>query len=379
MFAVSAEKIELSPVFMKFQEWWIYDLKKIHPFWKNKIQSQKKIFIGQNEWEALLKAESIHNFSPIGRLKSFSEKYYQYYQPQMSFKEIDKVFMHFHRVGLKKLASLRKIPLLQFQKRFGKIWADFFKAVLNPYQAKWIWKPYEEEIFLEEKIEPDEAFVQASQILEECQKVLKVWADQNEDFCFKQIDIHLVAFDSEEDKDLRLLFPYEPHLRVNLNWVRRVLEERLSQLRFFSPITFVQLRLSPVFIKRFVQLSLFNPAHSVKKSWKEACQKLETQGFKLFQPKSMPSYLPEKSWKKVSPLEENPSFSPNIFYRPLIQFKPKAISSPKGSIFFTEKLQWIEEDGQVCFRNYYITYQSKQWLWIFQDKNKKWFQQGIVE
>jgi len=132
MFALSNQKLELSPFQMIFKDCWIYDLQSFHEFWKEKVileSKNKNIFIANTAWEAVLKAENLSLFSSLENLEAFSKKYHSFFKTKISSHQITKTFSKLRRLGCFKVGNLQKLPLPQIQKRFGKEWRCFLEGV----------------------------------------------------------------------------------------------------------------------------------------------------------------------------------------------------------------------------------------------------------
>lgn len=380
MFAVSAKQQELSPHCMFFVGWWIYDLRVFHSFWKEKVKQLPGIYVGKTAWDAVLRAESISLFSDTEDLKAFSRKYHQFFKTKVSSKNIEKVFQHFRRLGLNKVGNLKSLPRAEIQKRFGKAWAEFLEAVTDPEQAHWKWQPFIAKRIMKESYEPDESIVDSAFLLEACMRLLNRVSFQNNrsELRLEKLDFIFTSFDSTEDQSLALDFSHAPLLRKNLAWMRRLLEERLFQIDFYSPVSRVEMSLQLASTKPGVQLSLFNSS-SRKFSCEEVQKRLQTRGFYLFQPKLLPSHLPEESWRVNEPHSQTQDFLAPVYQRPLVQFDPKPISEPEAQLYFTERIQWIDEDGGSHRRDYYIYFFKRAWRWVFVNEQGAWFEQGLVE
>ena len=78
MFAITRQPEGLSPSAMKFKDFWIYDLRTFHSFWKQLVQNKKQTFVGESPWEALMKAYRLHLFSPLEDLISFARDFHEH-------------------------------------------------------------------------------------------------------------------------------------------------------------------------------------------------------------------------------------------------------------------------------------------------------------
>ncbi|PIR21718.1 MAG: hypothetical protein COV44_11650 [Deltaproteobacteria bacterium CG11_big_fil_rev_8_21_14_0_20_45_16] len=378
MFALSLNFQNLSPTCMKFCDYWLYDLECFHHFWKDKLQKNKNIHIAPTAWDLVLRVEKINLFSGMKELQSFAKKYHAFYHDKVGAKASEKLFSHLSRLGIQKVGQLRRLPHSQIQSRFGKVWADFFKCVLNPGISEWRWIPYGESVVLEETFDPDFELTNFQPLVFKCSEILGHWAEQKPDLCIEEMSLNLSSWDSQEDQSLSLEFRHQPLLSKNIAWISRLLEDRLQRFQFFSPLSRIRLSLKPVYHKRSIQLSLFNKEQASSLSWMELAERLKSLGFESFQPELLPSFVPETSWARKAPsqvlhLERRFSF------RPLIQMKPQKITPPNSKIYFTERLAWIDVQGDHCERDYFITHAQGRWLWIFKNEKSEWFKQGVVE
>jgi len=117
-------------------------------------------------------------------------------------------------------------------------------------------------------------------------------------------------------------------------------------------------------------------------AYKNICERLENQGFPVFKPIEQPSYVPELSWTRRSPLAKKENLAAPAergIFRPLIHLPPKEIPKPLGRLQFTERITWFDESGTQRQRDYYLARFPRQWAWVFQNESQQWFQQGIVE
>jgi len=378
MFALSRDFQKLSPACMKFCEYWLYDLRCFHHFWKDKLQKNKNIQIAPTVWELILRAEKINLFSDMKELRRFSEKYHNFYCHKISSKASEKLFSHLSRLGIQKVGHLRRLPYSQTQSRFGKLWAEFFKHLLNPSSADWRWIPCGEAVILEESFDPEFELINLQPLVFKCAEILSNWAEQKPDLCIEEISLELSSWDSLEDQSLNLEFRHQPLLSKNIAWISRLLEDRLQSFQFFAPLSRIRLSLKPVYHKRSIQLSLFNKEQVISLGWTELSERLKALGFESFQPELLPSFVPETSWARKAPSQVL-YLERRFFYRPLIQMKPQKIKPPESEIYFTERLAWIGDQGEHCERDYFITHAQGLWLWIFKNEKSEWFKQGVVE
>jgi len=372
---------DISPHCMKFQKLWIYDLRIFNEFWQNKIKTKKEIIFDKSVWSVVLKAYGLQTFSPLLYLQKFAKDYFDHYRSPISSKQIEKVFHHFHRLGVHKLGHLQKIPFAQIQTRWGKDWGDFFKGVVDPEFTLWKWEPYRKPQVLEASSFFEDPVIHMEIIKETCRQQLESWSKIYPHLGLERIVLNLGAQTEEGDQCLELDFGNQPSLKKEMDWILRVLEERLLQLQLQSPLQQISIKLFPKLKSPGLQLSLFQKQDTCT-NFKDICQKLAAQGFSAFQPEVLSSNVPEDSWRKAESYKESSSFwslpQTNIT-RPLIQYAPRNIPEPKGKLYFTERLHWFDELGKEFKRDYYLWFSHSRWLWIFKNQAGQWHEQGIAE
>lgn len=378
MFALSQEEQEVSPHCMRFKNWWIYDLRIFNEFWQNKIQQRSNLILEKTTWQGILRAYEIQVFSPLSSLELLAQDYFDQFRILISKRQIQKVFQHFYRLGLQRVGNLRKIPFAEIQKRFGKDWHDFFKGVLEPQDSLWRWEAFRKPQILEALRYSEDSLYEASRIKELVQVILEKWGQQHPWLGIERLEIHLGAEREEGDRQIEILFAHLPSFDRDRSWMMRVIEERLSNLSLEAPIQKIQIRAFPREKRRQIQLSLFQESTRGLQV-QELCERLRTQGFQAFQPKLLPSQIPEESWQKDILSSESLRLQETHELRPLIQYPPKVIPEPHGKLYFTERLQWFDVQGHTHRRDYYLWYSTQRWLWIFRNEEDQWFEQGIAE
>jgi hypothetical protein len=379
MFALSKNHVRLSPSVMKFADWWIYDLKTLHPFWKEKISQDQHYFSAELLWEAILKAYRLHSFTPLKEIGILASTYHSFFKTKISSKNQKDVFAILRRLGLDRLGNLKRLPLSDIQKRFGKSWKDFFHGFIDPASAPWKWIPYREKEIFSLDYEFENLCADLEQLLQPVENYLKDLAHQQPQLQIENIHLQFTTYQSSDDPFLNLTTPYPYILHRDLKWILKLLHERLSQLSFRSPVTRLKLDLHKSDSAPFIQLSIFSNEMTMSLEWKALCEKLLNENFKIFVPEILPSYLPEDSWRKGSPFIY-PSIPSYGLFRPLIQETPSPIANPlEKQTWFTERLTWFDTQGEIHGRDYFISRGSRQWLWVFKNEKNEWFQQGVIE
>lgn len=378
MFAVSLQDQDLSPIKSSFHHYWIYDLQVFHPFWINKIKAKSDIFFGESVWDSLLKAMGVSFFSDLKNIEDFSKSYHQYFNHSISSKNRRDVFAHFRRIGITKVGHLKKIPPQQIQRRFGKHWAEFFKGICFPKKTEWKWQAHKEQQIYKFSFEPEYILTQQSELLHFFQSSLEKLASHEQSLCIETLQIDIHCPESEEEKNFHFYFPHKPLLSKEKKWIQRSVEERLRNLEVHTPIYKLVFSIQSPQDLQSIQLHLFQNQYE-QIEWKDLIHKLQSNGFNVFQPEILASHLPEGSWRMSSHSIANIHITPNTYYRPLIQHLSRKISAPSGKLYFTERIEWVDTEGEKHQRNYFITHSQKRWVWVFQNENQEWYQQGIVE
>lgn len=383
MFIVSPSFENISAAVMRFQQLWIFDLTAYHSFWKLQMQKEafiKKWGVGKNPWEALMLFQGLHLFSPIEDLIPFARDFHQHRENPVNNKNIRDVFHAFRRLGLLKIGHLRRLPPAGIHKRFGKSWADFLKGVLDS-QEKWIWEPFRKQDPLSWKADLDEPSTDALFILENLMSGFQKIADSSPESSIQkfQIALHL-----SHPQILEFNFPHSLNFKNDFGWIRKLIEEKLVHLCLEESVFRLRIDAFPVELKPLGQLVLFGNRPETltteKSRFQNFCRRLENQGYSVFKPHSLPSYIPEQSWERLSPLDEKAGCIENRgLIRPLIQKKPEAISAPEGLCKFTERITWFDEKGEEHRRDYFVTRKTRAWTWVFKDESENWFEQGIIE
>lgn len=382
MYVVSRQAEPLSSAVMRFQALWIYDLSAYHSFWKESVQTRSSTssmawddFI----WKALAKIYGLHLFSPTEALIPFARDYHQHRRHLIGSKNIRDLFASLRRLGLEKIGHLRRLPRSQFQKRFGRAWADFFHGISEPETAEWIWEPLRSQDPLLWSTEFETASVDAGQIVNViCEGLLKI-SQKSASLRTQKIELQLQLSDPEI---ILFEFPHPLILQTELGWIRYLITERLHRLSLDAAVWRVSLRIFPSEPSTTAQLSLFQKQKGLADIQRKAFyERLENQGFQIFVPQSEPSYLPEESWGRISPLTKSSEveFSSHGLFRPLIQLSPQRISSPSGALRFTERISWFDSEGAHHTRDYFVARADRHWIWIFRTQANEWFQQGVVE
>jgi hypothetical protein len=384
MFAVSKRKAELSPTQMKFGEFWIYDLRAFHTFWRQLVQDQNDVVVSDTVWNALLSAYGIHLFAPLVQLIPFARDFHKHYpdlRGEMSEKKIKEVFQIFAHLGLKKVEHLKRFSRDDIQKRFGRNWGIFFQGVLTP-QTPWTWYAYREPEVLSTTFEFEDFCIDAALLLQEMSRALLHLSKDNPRFALRKLQVTFVLSQGNEffrtqENEIHLSFTYEPLLEKDFGWILKLIEKRLYEMHFDYPIWKFELDLYPAGAKSTYQLSLFKNKQE-EMNWYELCQKLADQNFCAFEPAPTFSYLPEKCWQKVQSPKQL-AWPTHALSRPLLQESPKKIPPPESALKFTERLAWFDEEGKNFERDYFIARGKGKWIWVFRDQQDEWFQQGVVE
>jgi len=377
MFILSAEEKQVSPCCMRFGDYWIYDLRSFHSFWKQMVLEENEVITAPNVWALMLKAYHLHLFTPLPRLQTFALDYHAHFKTKLSVRKIQEIFKIFSRLGLKKVGDLKRLTSAEVQKRFGKEWAFFMKGLLHPEKTEWKWQPWKKLSPLYTSVELDHYSLEVPFFIEALEAHLDKVAQNTPDFRVQKIEASLTLLEAKNSPTFEMTFTHNPLLKDELPWILRLMEERLQQIELSEPAFKIFLTLFPAEPPQPTQLTLFED-RSKMLAWRDVCQKLKDHNFQVFQPEALPSYLPESSWKKSSPLEVY-SFGEHGFFRPLIQQQPQAIHCPEGALKFTERITWFDEAGSRHERDYFVTRACNKWIWVFKDEENKWFKQGTVE
>jgi hypothetical protein len=384
MFAITRQPEGLSPSAMKFKDFWIYDLRTFHSFWKQLVQNKKQTFVGESPWEALMKAYRLHLFSPLEDLISFARDFHEHDSTpsaNISEKNIRETFHIFSNLGLKKIEQLRRFSRDNLQQRFGPTWASFFEGVLQR-DTPWKWKPYRAPETLVLAFEFEDFCTSADLLFQEISKELSSLAAAHPQFITSQLKIGFTLSQENEllqphEKEILLGFHYEPLLQKDLKWMLELIKNRIFQIQFDHPLWKFQIELFPANPRRVQQLSLFkNQADEL--SWLSLCQKLADQSFYAFEPEPTYSYLPEACWRRANQ-SKSAHWPSHALVRPLIQEDPKPIAPPQGSLKFTERLSGFDECGKFFQRDYFFTRATRHWIWVFRNHTGEWYRQGILE
>lgn len=383
MFALTKEPQALSPLCMRFQNFWIYDLRSLHSFWIQKIRSQKNLITGQRLVEVIMRAYHLHLFSPLDQITSLARDYHsQVYHPSSQNKlaekaAIEKVLKHFRRLGVTRIGHLRKIPSAQIQKRFGEKWRFFFESISNPIAPDWHWVSFHESPPLKAEIEVDYILSNSQELYPLLEEQIQKWSQEYSSLFLQSLKIHIFCFESEGDQIIELLFSNHPSLNSQKSWILKMISLRLETLSLCSPVSRIQMQLIPEDRLKTIQLSLFEDFQFQIK-WKETCDRLKAMGFEVFEPLSTTDARPEYSWMRA-PVGQAAVLQGPIHFRPLVQFYPQPIPAPQGQLTFVERLEIFTPEGEPEIRDYFMTRRSRSWEWIFQNQNQEWFRQGIIE
>ncbi|MBN8555899.1 MAG: hypothetical protein J0L93_10680 [Deltaproteobacteria bacterium] len=381
MFVVSAQNLKFSPYIMRFADWYIYDLKNLHDFWKVRIQEAEgaDYVCGDSLWKAILKAYQLQTFSPLQDLKIFAETYHSFFKTKISAKNIADTFAILRRLGLDRLGNLNRLPFSEIQARFGKTWALFFQGVISPAEAFWKWIPYrEKEVFYLEH-EFENLCADCAELMEPIENYLKKLSESEPNLQIEKLSLQFVTYETTDDPGFDLPTTYPYLLSRDQLWIFKLLHERVLSLKFSSPISKILFRIHSTDRAESLQLSLFSNDLAKSLEYKSLCEKLLNEKFDVFVPEILPSYLPETSWKKTQPTKEIQIPNYGLF-RPLIQEVPSPIAPPDDlRIWFTERLAWFDTKGSAHSRDYFISRVPQRWIWIFQDENQNWFRQGVIE
>jgi len=385
MYIVSRTWKPLSPHMMKFRDLWIFDLRPFHDFWKktvlenqispNSSDSSSAIVWSDSAWGALLKIYNIHTFAPLESLQPFAEDYHAHFDTKVTHSSHKMFFSSMKRLGLDRIGHLKRLSPIEIGKRFGKGWADFMRGIMNPQITPWPWHPFRPNEPLLWKEDLEDPTVDAALIVEKLMNGIRVLSTQTQSK-IKTIEISLVYGETET---LALQFVHPILISTNHSWVQNLIEQRLFSLQIEAAINRLGLSITPIESENQVQLSLFN-SQAPQLALDSLCRKLENQGVQIFKPSSTPSYIPEDSWFRASPLLKTISLSSHRAHlRPLIQFPPRAISAPAGILKKTEQLEWCDPQGCLRSRTYYLTRRNRHWAWVFQTETGRWFEQGVLE
>lgn len=381
MFALSSKLESLSPILMKFGQFWIYDLTPFHSFWKNLVQNKKDIFVGESPWDVVLKAYRIHLFSPFQELAPLIKDFCDCNKLKISEKKIQTNLEILTHLGLKKIEQLKRFNRDEIQRRFGRDWADLFAGILSK-STPWPWHPYRQPEVLSISIEFDDFCIDADLLVHSIGQKILATSRQHPSFCIQKCLLYFTLSQgneclSSEENQILLSFTYEPILSKDFLWILKLIQNQILQMKFDYPISKVEMHLYPAPPKASHQLSFLNTRHQ-EISLKELCQKLADQNIQAFQIAPTHSYLPEDSWEKD--FNGNSGVASNHgLMRPLIQEEIRAIPDPEGALKFTERLRWFDSNGAAHERDYFITYSQRKWIWIFRDEKGGWYRQGIVE
>ena len=385
MYIVSRTWKPLSPHMMKFRDLWIFDLQPFHDFWKktvienqislNSSECSSAMVWADSAWGALLKMYNIHTFAPLQNLQPFAEDYHSHFDTKVTRTSHKMFFSAMRRLGLDRIGHIQRLSPVDIGKRFGKGWAELMRGIINPQKTPWPWHPFRHTEPLLWKEDLEDPTVDATLIVEKLMNGIRTLSTQTQSK-IRRIEISLVFGETET---LELQFVHPILISANQSWIQSLIEQRLFSLQIEAAITRVGLSIMPTEAESQVQLSLFN-SQAPQLALSSLCRKLENQGVQIFKPSSTPSYIPEDSWFRASPLsKENPLASHRAHLRPLIQFPPRAISAPDGILKKTEQLEWCDPQGHLRSRTYYLTRQSRHWAWVFQTETGSWFQQGVLE
>lgn len=377
MFALSAEDRSFSPLVMRFHTFWIYDLRSTSQFWKEKISKQSCVILGKSPWEALLPVYGLQNFSDLWAVDKFAQDYFSLFHPKVSRAQQKKVFAQLHRLGIRKIGHLRKLPASQIKQRWGEAWSQFLRGLLLLEEVHWPWISERKPLWIEEQEDFDFGVTDLSlleaAILQVLEKVLK----KTPSLYLKRIHIEFCSQEPGEDQELELHFHSHPLLSQSLNWIRRLLVLRLAGLSFFSAISRIRVHIEPSPPVQAAQLQLFS-SRLPSISLEEFKERLESLGGKVFQPESLPHSLPEKSWRMTAPSKDFqlPSV---VWNRPLIQYEPIPLKAPEFRLFPVEKIDEFDEKGNKIHRDYFVGFFRRRWRWLYQDQNQNWYEQGLAE
>jgi hypothetical protein len=381
MYVVSRHLSPLSPHIMRFENLWIYDLRPFHDFWKKTVleknisQSNTSIAWDDSAWGALLKIYGIHTFAPTKALEVFAQDYHQHFQTKISPQGQRKFFDVMRRLGLNRIGHLQRLSFVEIGKRFGRAWADFMKGVFEPQKTPWPWEKFRIRDPLRWSENLDEPSASSEFILDRLMYGIQSLAQENH--CpIEKIEFSLIFGERE---NVELQFSHAILLSKEHDWIRKLLQERLFSLQLQSSVSRLEICASPAEPGPIKQLSLFD-SQAPKIALESLCKKLENQGFQVFKPSPSPSYIPENSWFRVSPLvtQTSPKIS-RAYLRPLIQFQPRTIATPTGILKKTEQVEWCDLKGQLRSRTYYMTRKNRYWAWVFQTNDGQWFEQGVIE
>lgn len=384
MFAVSPIELPLSPKVSKFRNFWIYDLSGVHPHWIRKFEFQPDLYFASSIWEALLKAYGLSLFSPLPHLKSFAFDYFSEFQiknikkTKIGRHQIDTIFNHLKRLGIDRIGNLKKLSSSQIQNRFGKHWRDFFQGISSPDSLSWPWSKFLAEKKLVHILDPEHPLNHSQQLQAEISKQLRLWRDAQSSIFMDELKIEFISLENEEDHKIKISFPHKACLQTQYQWIERVLEDRLQEIHFRSPLSRIVIELKIADPRPLLQLQLFDRRQNHHNQWQEGIYQLIDRGFHIFQPQIVNSNCPEFSWKKRTPSQESLALGTEI-PRPLVQFHPQPAQAPKGYLRFTERLEYFDDQALKRTRDYFITRKKNKWFWVFKDENGDWFDQGIVE
>lgn len=383
MFVITRQPEPLSTAVMKFAQYWIYDLSAYHDFWRSQAaeRAREKVWaVDTSIWKALKKIYGAQTFSSIDTLLPFAQDFHHHRRYDLSDKKAQDLFRSLHRLGLVKVGHLERLPPAQIQKRFGKSWGEFFRGILSPDTAPWVWEPYRKREPLSWQIELEDPSVDAALILGSIMQGLECLSSQQPDYRIKKLSLILQLSDPEH---LDFEFPHPIYLKEtkDRSWIRRLLEERLHHLCLDAAVWKISVKAITSDHEASGQLSLFRNAADTEKV-RQSLERLENQGFEIFKPQIQNSYLPEECWNRISALKAPPTEATDSRHgliRPLIQFEARPISTPEGALKFTERIQWYDKNGLPHFRDYYLTRLDRRWAWVFQNENSQWFHQGVIE
>jgi len=369
---------------MRFQQLWIFDLTAYHSFWQKQVLKDaalEKWSVGENPWQALMHFYGLHLFSPLEDLAPLARDFHTHRKNPVNSKNIRDVFAAFRRLGLLRIGHLRRLPFPGLQKRFGKSWADFLRGILTPTECPWIWEPFRKQDPLSWTTDLEEPSVDAFLILENLMSGFRKIAESSPESRIQKFNISLHL---SHPQIFEFDFPHSISLQKDSAWIRKLIEEKLHHLCLEESVFRLRVDAFPVELKAAGQLSLFgNRAENLtseKTRLHHFYRRLENQGYSIFKPQSLPSYVPEKSWAKVSPLNENAGVIVDRgLIRPLIQKDILPIPVPDKSCKFTERITWFDEKGIEHRRDYFMMRQTRAWAWVFRDKNENWFEQGVIE
>lgn len=377
MFIVSQKNLSLSPQAMSFWKFWIYDLRPLHPKLREKLIENSELPSASTPWQALLKALDLHLFSDLSETRELAFHYIRHFYPQTSERRLNESYRIFARLGLKKIGHLQRFSYTELHKRLTKGLAEFFSALVRPQEAHWPWQNYREKQVLYWSYDFEHSHLTAETLLGAIQEGLNKLTKDYPSLQFRNLFLKLIANEGEADIQLPFYFAQNYHLTNDLAWLLRLIRERLMATVLHAPIFKMNLEIHPEQAQENFQLSLFQKENT-RSNWKRACQKLADFQFKVFRPESLPSYLPEESWRLSSPLNKSELLDHGLF-RPLIQEKPRSINQPEGALWFTEKLRWYDKLGAAHSRHYFVTRMQGAWAWVFQNEKGEWFKQGLVE